>query len=88
MTNELQVFSYEGNDIRTVRIDGETCWVAKDVCDVFGETNRNRAMQPLDEDEKGYTQMTTPAGRRISPLSTNRGFTLCSSPCIRPRRTG
>ena len=60
--NELQVFSYEGREVRTIQRGGETWWVAKDVCDVFGETNRNRAMQSLDEDEKGYTQMTTPGG--------------------------
>jgi anti-repressor protein len=60
--NELQVFSYEGKEVRTIQRGGDTWWVAKDVCDVFGETNRNRAMQSLDEDEKGYTQMTTPGG--------------------------
>ncbi|GAB6172943.1 phage antirepressor Ant [Paradesulfitobacterium aromaticivorans] len=60
--NDLQVFSYEGKEVRTIQRDGETWWVAKDVCDVFGETNRNRAMQALEEDEKGYTQMSTPGG--------------------------
>lgn len=60
--NELQVFSYEGKEVRTIHRGSETWWVAKDVCDVFGETNRNRAMQTLDEDEKGYTQMSTPGG--------------------------
>lgn len=60
--NELNVFHYEGKEVRTVQRNGETWWVAKDVCDVFGETNRSRAMQSLDDDEKGYTQMTTPGG--------------------------
>jgi len=60
--NQLQVFNYEGKEVRTVRRDGEPWWVAKDVCDVFGESNRNRAMQALDDDEKGYTQMDTPGG--------------------------
>jgi hypothetical protein len=45
-TKGLQKFFYDGIDIRTVKIDGET--------------NRNRAMQRLDEDEKGYTQLYTP----------------------------
>lgn len=60
--NKLTIFNYEDKQVRTVLINGEVWWVAKDVCDVFGETNRNRAMQSLDEDEKGYTQMTTPGG--------------------------
>lgn len=58
----LAIFNYEGKEVRTIQKNGETWWVAKDVCDVFGEANRNRAMQSLDEDEKGYTQMTTPGG--------------------------
>ncbi|KYG28208.1 phage antirepressor [Alkalihalobacillus trypoxylicola] len=58
----LTIFNFEGSEVRTVQKSGETWWVAKDVCDVFGETNRNRAMQSLDEDEKGYTQMITPGG--------------------------
>ncbi len=60
--NELKVFNYENNEVRTTIKDGEIWWVAKDVCDVFGETNRNRAMQSLSDDEKGYTQMATPKG--------------------------
>ena len=60
--SELKIFNYEDNQIRTTIQDGEIWWIAKDVCDVFGETNRNRAMQSLNDDEKGYTQMTTPKG--------------------------
>lgn len=59
---EMQIFNYESNQIRTVELKGEPWWVAKDICDVFGETNRNRAMQALDDDEKGYTQIETPGG--------------------------
>ena len=72
--NGLQVFSYEGNEIRTVQRDGEPWWVAKDVCDVFGETNRNRAMQALDDDEKGYTQMTTPGGNQQLAIVSEAGL--------------
>ena len=57
---ELKIFNYEDNQIRTTIQDGEIWWIAKDVCDVFGETNRNRAMQSLSDDEKGYTQMKHP----------------------------
>jgi len=62
MSNNMRIFNYEGNRVRTVQRDGAPWWVAKDVCDVFGESNRNRAMQALDDDEKGYTQMDTPGG--------------------------
>ncbi|MCC8022351.1 MAG: phage antirepressor KilAC domain-containing protein [Clostridiales bacterium] len=72
--NDIQIFTYEGNEIRTVQKDGETWWVAKDVCDVFGETNRNRAMQALEEDEKGYTQMTTPGGAQNLAIINESGL--------------
>ena len=72
--DNLQVFSYEGKEVRTLQIGGEPWWVAKDVCDVFGETNRNRAMQTLDEDEKGYTQMNTPGGNQQLAVVNEAGL--------------
>ena len=72
--NNLKVFSYEEKEVRTVLIDGEPWWVAKDICDVFGETNRNRAMQSLDEDEKGYTQMNTPGGNQQLAIVNESGL--------------
>ncbi len=62
--NQLQVFNFEHNNLRVTIQDGQPWWIAKDICDLFGETNRNRAMQNLDEDEKGYTQMITPGGNQ------------------------
>ncbi|AQU05384.1 phage antirepressor Ant [Dehalococcoides mccartyi] len=49
--NELQVFSYEGNEIRTVRQGDETLWVLKDVCDVLGLSDTNKVAERLDGDE-------------------------------------
>lgn len=72
--NGLTIFSYEGKEVRTIQKDDETWWVAKDVCDVFGETNRFRAMQALDEDEKGYTQMTTPGGMQQAAIVNEPGL--------------
>lgn len=74
MNNDIQIFDYENNQIRTTEINGEMWWVAKDVCDVFGETNRNRAMQFLSEDEKGYTQMTTPKGTQNLAIINESGL--------------
>lgn len=49
--NELKVFNYESNEIRTVIIDNEPWWVAKDVCAVLEITNTTDALKRLDEDE-------------------------------------
>jgi len=50
--NNLQVFSYEGNDVRTVQRNGETWWVLKDVCDVLGLSNPSIVADRLDDDER------------------------------------
>lgn len=72
--NELKIFNYENNKVRTTVKDGEIWWVAKDICDVFGETNRNRAMQSLSDDDKGYTQMNTPGGAQKLAIINEAGL--------------
>ena len=72
--NELKVFEYENNAVRTTLKNGEIWWVAKDICDIFGETNRNRAMQLLSNDEKGYTQMNTPGGTQKITIINEAGL--------------
>lgn len=42
--NDLQIFSYESKQIRTVLINNEPWWVAKDVCDILGYTNSRKAV--------------------------------------------
>jgi prophage antirepressor-like protein len=74
VNDNLTILIYEGHSVRNVTKDGEVWWVAKDVCDVFGETNRNRAMQSLDDDEKGYTQMSTPGGLQVLTIVNESGL--------------
>lgn len=50
--NELQVFTYNGNEVRTVQKDGEPWWVLKDVCEVLGLKNPTMIADRLDEDER------------------------------------
>ena len=51
MKNALQVFSYNGNNVRTVERNGDIWFVAKDVCDVLGLGNVTEALRNLDDDE-------------------------------------
>jgi prophage antirepressor-like protein/predicted DNA-binding transcriptional regulator AlpA len=44
-TNNLQLFSYEDKEIRTVIIDGDPWWIAKDVCELLGYKNDSDALQ-------------------------------------------
>lgn len=51
--SELQLFQKEEfGTIRTVVIDGEPWFVAKDVCDILGVKNSRQAMTRLDDFEK------------------------------------
>lgn len=45
-------FNASNQQVRTVAIDGEPYFVAKDVCDVLGHTNPSVAIQMLDDDER------------------------------------
>lgn len=51
MVNELQVFSFENKEVRTVIINDEPYWVLKDVCDVLEIKNATDVSKRLDEDE-------------------------------------
>lgn len=52
MTTELQEFRYKGAAVRTVEIDGEVWFVARDVCDILEIQNATQAVQNLDDDER------------------------------------
>ena len=67
-------FTHEGSPVRVVIIDDAPHFVAGDVCDYFGVTNRNRVMQHIDSDEKGGTQIDTPGGRQTVTVLTESGL--------------
>lgn len=51
--NELQIFnSEEFGEIRTVTVNDEVWFVAKDVCEALKHTNTTVAMRMLEEDER------------------------------------
>ena len=52
MDNTLQVFNYKEHQVRTVEVNGEVWFVAKDVCDILEIQNVTQAVQNLDEDER------------------------------------
>ncbi len=52
MDELTKVFSYQGNQVRTVVRDGEPWFIAKDICDVLTISNGRDAVSRLDVDEK------------------------------------
>ena len=62
MNNQLQVFSYEGAEVRTVMIDGEVWFVGKDVASVLGyKDTRSAILDHVDEEDRRKWRITTPA---------------------------
>jgi prophage antirepressor-like protein len=50
--NQLQVFRYEAQEVRTVIVDGEPWFVARDVCEILEHSNPSKAVKDLvDEDD-------------------------------------
>lgn len=47
-----KVFDYQGSELRTVVLDNEPWFVAKDVCEILEITNPTMALQRLDNDER------------------------------------
>ena len=61
----VMLFEYESTEVRTVVIDDEVWFVAKDVCDILGLDNPTEAIRPLDEDEKNTLRISE--GNRGNP---------------------
>jgi prophage antirepressor-like protein len=76
--SNLSIFKFEENEIRTVVIDGEIWFVAKDVCDVLEIKNVSDALSRLDEDEKKLVNTATIV---TSDSSKNQQLSL-SNPMI------
>ena len=76
--NEVTTFDFLSNDetwpVRVVIINGEPWWVAKDVCEVFGDTNYRRSVSRLDDDEKGVSPLYTPGGTQRATVINESGL--------------
>lgn len=55
----LQVFKYGNNDVRTVEMNGEPWFVLKDVCRVLGLSDTGRTAERLDSDELTRTTLVS-----------------------------
>ena len=69
--NELKIFDYEGNQVRTIQKDGEPWFVLKDVCAVLGLGTPKRVAERLDEDEVSQTHFIDSIGRRQATMIIN-----------------
>lgn len=64
--NDLQIFSYQSHEVRTVEMNGNPWFVLKDVCTVLGLTTPARVAERLDADEVSQTHLIDSMGREQS----------------------
>lgn len=75
MQNDLKIFMYHSNEVRTIEIDGEVWFVGKDVADILGYKDTRSAIQDHVDDEDKMSlsnlaerQNTTPSNGGYSNM--------------------
>lgn len=73
MDSNLQLFAFEGNEVRTLKIDDEPYFVGKDVANILGYSNTRKALQDhVDlEDKKDGVTIRDSIGRNQKPTVIN-----------------
>lgn len=73
--NEVTIFNYGQNEVRTViGKDGEPWFVAKDVCSILEIGNVSMALNRLDYDEKGISTIDTLGGGQSMLVISESGL--------------
>ena len=72
MENEIQLFKFEGKEVRTLKIDGEPWFVGKDLTDILGYSNSRKALK--DHVDKEDQQILTSRNVTLENIP-NRGLT-------------
>lgn len=74
--NNLEIFkNAEFGEIRTVIENGEPWFVGKDVAEILGYSNPQRALRDyIDDDDKGVTKIVTPGGTQTMAIINESGL--------------
>jgi prophage antirepressor-like protein len=62
--NDMQTFTYNSTEVRTVEMNGEPWFVLKDVCEVLGIADHKVTARRLETDEVCQTPLTDSMGRQ------------------------
>jgi anti-repressor protein len=75
MNNELQIYKFApGMNLRTVVIDGEPWFVAKDVCASLGFRDASNATRGLGSEQKTIGKVSTLGGSQSQTLISESGL--------------
>ena len=74
MSNQISIFNFENQSIRTIAINNEPWFIAKDLCDAINISNYRDAIERLDEDEKGVALTDTLGGKQEMAVVSESGM--------------
>lgn len=81
---EATLFNFQGSRVRVIARD-EPWFVAKDICEHFGDTNYRRTIGAIPDEDKGVSQINTPGGPQQMVIINEAGlYTLLFS--MRPTK--
>lgn len=73
--NELELFNFEGSEVRTLTVDGNPYFVGKDVAEILGYKNTKDALlKHVDDDDKLGSQIATSGQRRLMTVINESGL--------------
>ncbi|WP_085595965.1 BRO family protein [Thalassospira sp. MCCC 1A01428] len=71
---DIVPFVFEGSEICTIHKNGEPWFVTNDVCKALRLSNPRKAIESLDDDEKGVTLSDTVGGRQEMNIINESGL--------------
>ena len=70
--NEITIFENpEFGELRVVEIDNEPWIIGKDICQYFGDTNHNRTLARVDDQDKQIVEIEDSMGRKQIVIAVN-----------------
>ena len=73
--NEVQIFNFEGNQVRAIEINSEPWFVGKDIAQVLGYTNPQKALRDhVDEEDSRGERIVTPSGTQVTKVINESGL--------------
>ena len=70
-----QLFNFQGQQVRTVTINGEPCFVGNDVSTILGYSNyRNAVVNHVDDEDKQRTQIEYAGQKREVTVINESGL--------------
>ena len=73
--NEIQLFKFEGKEVRTLKVDDEPWFVGKDLAEILGYSNTRDALsRHVEPEDKGVAKLDTLGGKQNQTVVNESGM--------------